>query len=1219
MAIDFAEYFHREYNLSDWQEIYDSLFKGCKLLKTPVRLDCQNGIIKNSSQIGSADLGDETLLFFDVEVQQNVDLRKNRVSLNNSLARWLAKRNADAAIGVFHSKKEKSYRFTFVRTTHQFNESGEHEEKRTNAKRYTYILGPDRQCRTAIQRFGKLLTQSAVTLDKVEEAFSVEALTKQFYKELFNWYQWAASDEIGVYYPNLDTAPDRKQALQEHLIRLITRLIFVWFIKQKDLVPEELFKPAEVAKRLRNFKPQDMNQDTYYKCYLQNLFFATLNREIGERSFAETDFLKIRAKDYGISALYRHSKEFRCSEKEILDMFAKIPYLNGGLFECLDKKDEEENTQVVYVDGFSRTKKNSARLPNALFFHKEKGIIPLLERYNFTVEENTPLDQTVALDPELLGKVFENLLGTYNPETQKLARKESGSFYTPREIVDYMVEESLIAYLEANSSYEKDLIESLVRDDELPEKIEDDSQTRKELTRLLRSVKILDPACGSGAFPVGALNRIVSVLRKLSGRQFDEYKTKMYLIQNCLYGVDIQNIAVQISKLRFFISLICEQEPDFNDSANNYGVKPLPNLETRFVAADSLIHLTKSQGILNFDEITDMQQELFNIYKSLICPKSRDEKRRLQQKAKKIRLRIKEKFIKFADEADRRNKAALKEKIEDLEEKLLAVASPNMQAVVSRDVQLYMFDDNERQKEIMVDANEPERKRLKAEKGKLEKQLVHLERNTDESTLIAEKIVSWDPFETNKTADYFDPECMFAIKEGFDIVIGNPPYIQLQDKKGRLANSYKDEKFETFTGSGDIYYLFYERGWQLLKENGHLCFITSNTWMRSKYGNVLRKFLANKTNPELLIDLGPKVFASVTVNTNILLFTKTGNNVGKTNSCVAQPGCRADLVVFFKEHAEESSFKTSDSWVILTPIEKSIKQKIEAIGIPLSDWDIQINFGIKTGCNEAFLIDEAIKEKLIADDPKSAEIIHPIVKGKDIGRYSSNWAHRYLIATFPACNYDIEKFPAAKKHLLSFDKERLLAAGYGDIAKNQEQLADYCRQRLEQSGKKVVVKGKEVIINGKVQESRKKTGNQWFETQDQIAYWEDFSKPKIQWKRIGSILRFAFDNKGMLSLDSTCIATGSFIEYLVCVLNSPLGHLLLRDAPRTGTGDLLISVQAVAPLRVPKPSEKDSLFFKEKLSRLLKGFPEEKAINAKIYELYSLDKNEIRYIESLDI
>lgn len=901
MGININKTLQEKYRIENWQEMYSALFHGCRLLKKPVILDTNRNFIKNSAEVGSCELEDGKLLFFDVEVLSRINLRRNRVALNNMLARWLTVTDADAAIGVFHSNTEETYRFTFVRKTVQFNNEGKIDEKRTNAKRFTYILGPGSHCLTAIQRFNKLLGETIITLDKVEEAFSVEALTKEFYGSLFEWYQWASSDEIGVYYPNLDNVHDRKQALQEHLIRLITRLIFVWFIKQKGLVPEELFKPAKVAGKLRNFKPRDMKQCTYYKCYLQNLFFATLNREIGERAFAApaNAFNQAKARDYGVSTLYRHAEEFKCSNNEILDLFKKIPYLNGGLFECLDKKDEIENTPVVYVDGFSRRK--SAKLPNALFFDEEKGIIPLLERYNFTVEENTALDQTVALDPELLGKVFENLLGAYNPETQQTARNDSGSFYTPREIVDYMVDESLIAYLRANTAYKKDVLESLVHEDKLPQQLEENNQARKELAQILRNIKILDPACGSGAFPVGALNRIVNILKKLSKRQLNEYETKMHLIENCLYGVDIQNIAVQISKLRFFISLICEQEPDLDDIGNNYGIQPLPNLETRFVAANTLIKLSGLEGRLDFEGIEEKRQELFEISQKLICPKNRDEKKRLQKSEKALRQEIKELLLVSANEPNRKVIAELKEKLTDLQEERIKVAKPNMQSLAPRDVQQQLFEQPAKQEEIKIDINEERRKQIDREikicKAKLERE-ENKGNNTDAATRIAEKLISWDSSELNKTADYFDPEWMFAIKDGFDIVIGNPPYIQLQADGGKLADLYKNENFETFERTGDIYCLFYERGWQLLKENGHLCFITSNKWMRAGYGKSLRQFLANKTNPELLIDFaGQKIFESATVDTNILLFSKSKENQGKTDSCTAKAGCRNDLRV----------------------------------------------------------------------------------------------------------------------------------------------------------------------------------------------------------------------------------------------------------------------------------------------------------------------------------
>ncbi len=287
----------------------------------------------------------------------------------------------------------------------------------------------------------------------------------------------------------------------------------------------------------------------------------------------------------------------------------------------------------------------------------------------------------------------------------------------------------------------------------------------------------------------------------------------------------------------------------------------------------------------------------------------------------------------------------------------------------------------------------------------------------------------------------------------------------------------------------------------------------------------------------------------------------------------------------------ECSFDTSDSWVVLSPIEQSIKRKIEAVGTPLKEWDIQINYGIKTGCNEAFIISTDKREEILAncqteeERQRTAELIRPILRGKDIKRYGYEWADLWLIATFPSRHYDIDFYPAVKQYLLAFGIER-----------------------LEQTGKVHTVNGEQI-------KSRKKTNNKWFETQDSISYWEDFSKPKIIWKRIGSILRFSYDNKGCLGLDSTCFATGRSIEYLCCVLNSLMGHYLLKDSPKTGTGDLLVSVQAIEPIRIPS-----KLDYETRLSNLLNkqiscwSTEVEEEINDIVFSMYGLSTPEREYI-----
>ncbi len=294
---------------------------------------------------------------------------------------------------------------------------------------------------------------------------------------------------------------------------------------------------------------------------------------------------------------------------------------------------------------------------------------------------------------------------------------------------------------------------------------------------------------------------------------------------------------------------------------------------------------------------------------------------------------------------------------------------------------------------------------------------------------------------------------------------------------------------------------------------------------------------------------------------------------------------------FVQQQNNICNFNSSDSWVVLSPIEQSIKKKIEAVGTPLKDWDINIYRGVLTGCNEAFIIDTAKRDEILAncqsaeEREKTAELIRPILRGRDIKRYGYDWANLWLIATFPACHYDIDKYPSVKQYLLSFGIER-----------------------LEQTGKTHAVNGTKV-------KSRKRTNNKWFETQDSISYWEDFLRPKIIWKRIGSILRFSFDNKGCLGLDSTCFAAGEHIEYLCCVLNSLMGHYLLKDSPKTGTGDLLVSVQAIEPAYIPYNAQYD-----RRLSSLLSiqidnpSNATEMEINDIVFTMYGLSPNERDYV-----
>lgn len=460
-----------------------------------------------------------------------------------------------------------------------------------------------------------------------QKTLDTSELNKRFFRELANWYFWAMDN---VEFPDdLEKKKDIRNAT--NLIRLITRLVFIWFIKEKELLPDVLFNKNHLNTILNDFNKNNTS-NVYHHAILQNLFFGTLNQKMGERGFAKEGSFPENKNEYGVKNLFRYADKFSIKEKEVIELFKDIPFLNGGLFDCLDKPNDEG--KVVYVDGFSRNPKKQADVPDFLFFSDElevdlneifgtknkkytaKGLINLLDSYKFTVAENTPIEEEIALDPELLGKVFENLLASYNPETQTTARKQTGSFYTPREIVNYMVDESLIAYLSQSvianrsetevkqsansgkiatgSANPRNDVEERLRD--LISYSENPSPFNEKETQVLieaiDNCKILDPACGSGAFPMGILHKLVHILHKLDQRntlwkqrqidkalQIDDpnirdhatqdieeafenneldYGRKLYLIENCIYGVDIQPIAVQIAKLRFFISLIID-------------------------------------------------------------------------------------------------------------------------------------------------------------------------------------------------------------------------------------------------------------------------------------------------------------------------------------------------------------------------------------------------------------------------------------------------------------------------------------------------------------------------------------------------------------------------------------------------------------------------------------------------------------------------------------
>ena len=676
-------------------------------------------------------------------------------------------------------------------------------------------------------------------------ALDTEELNRRFYRDLFAWFEGAV--QTARFPAGL--------AAEEQVIRLITRMLFLWFIKEKGLAAEELFIEHQVRGLLKNYDRE--SGDSYYRAVLQNLFFATLNTEIPRRQFSgggpatHRDFSR-----------YRYAAEIADPDR-LRDLFSRTPFINGGLFDCLDSE-AAAGQGGQRIDCFTdnvihpqRAEYGILSLPNRLFFGDAAapGLLDLFHRYQFTVEENTPAEQEVALDPELLGKVFENLLAAVNPETRQTARKETGSYYTPRPVVDYMATAALVnalaGQLAANAGPAEDAANAadtwqnrlhwlLDYNDAFADADSLFSPAEREaLIRAIAGLKVLDPAVGSGAFPMGILHQLTLALRRLdpdnalwaaiqkeiAGQQaaaafdtpdptarndrlaavsatFDRYRDsdygrKLYLIQNGIYGVDAQPIAVQIAKLRFFISLAIEQQPTA-DRTQNYGLAPLPNLETRFVAADAL-------------------RDLGGLRRELVSPAAEQYQRRLAENRER-----------HFHAAQRRDKLA-----------------------------------------------------CRREDARLRRQLAARLRAVGLPAGPADRIARWDPYNPSAAADWFDPGYMFGVDGGFDVVLGNPPYINVEnisaDMRRYLLNNYA-----TCEGRTDIYIAFCEKALDLLNDSGSLCFILSSAFATQKYGTKMRQKLVEQHTIHQFVDATAyRIFENAVVH-NVVLLAGKGKQPGLT-------------------------------------------------------------------------------------------------------------------------------------------------------------------------------------------------------------------------------------------------------------------------------------------------------------------------------------------------
>ena len=919
--------------------------------------------------------------------------------------------------------------------------------KWNEAKRQSFYIEPGAANNIVRRRLADPIRSFA----DLKNAFSVEQLTKEFYRKLFEWYTWAMEPSTNVHFPN-DLSDDRddRRYNNEAVIRLITRLMFTWFIRQRKLVPDELFDRDGVAGLLRKFDPDSMEQDNYYRAILQNLFFATFNCQPEKRRFIHT--FQGRSAERHITTLYRYEKEFRGGDGSAFRAtMRKVPFLNCALFDCLDRRErEEDGGRELYFDGFSGEKGHAAHLPNGLFFDDERGIVSLFNRYEFTVNENDADDSDVALDPELLGKVFENLLGAFNPETQETARKATGSFYTPREIVDYMVEESLKGYLEARCGVDGARLADLFDRNKSAEGAPTPFSRKEEeaLLDALYGCRILDPACGSGAFPMGVLHCMVRLLTRLDpqnlairerllkryredkerlageespaelearlreGQHFPDYERKLFLIENCIYGVDIQPIATQISKLRFFISLLCDQlRTSYDPSAENFGLLSLPNLEAKFVCANTLVSLPEVGALdASVGDIATLRRDLQENRHKIFSARSTATKEKYKARDLEIRDAIRREVRDSLSKPDESVIAELRQRIAEARKRREEVAEPDWEDFY-QPAQMNLFGETLSQPTLIKrDRNEPKREALDreidwAERGIAKEKAKGDRSNVGAATRYADMVAGWDPYDQNKSEGWFDPEWMFNIKDGFDVVIGNPPYI----RPHHLPAPVKEvlwQQYSTFEKKADIYVCFIERGINLLSEGGHLAFIVSDGWLRLDSFAAIRQYILRNAAPERIIDFSEDVFDSATVKTCIALFKKGRNDNGTlqaatTGDCTILRDLPFSMIPITAFHsAYKNVFDLSFS-----KTDQLIKDKMLANNKRIGDV-FDLSFGIKTGDDEQFL---TFNGKL-----KNAK---RLLRGADIGRYEFSYKGEYVI-------FEPEKMRANKQTARPGTKDR---------------------------------------------------------------------------------------------------------------------------------------------------------------------------------------------------
>lgn len=974
------------------------------------------------------------------------------------------------------------------------------------------------------------------------DAFNITSITRRFYDEYRRHYE-RARDVIQRSNPGVADLyePDKLHAFTQ---RLLGRLMFLYFLQRKGwLGGHRRFMTEQYRATFQRHRDDEADSNAapaetyhYYREVLEPLFFETLNTR---RAGHQTQWTGVL-----------------------------IPYLNGGLFDP------------------SRDPAGPLILPDSLFDPNDHdGLLAFFNRYNFTVAEDTPLEQDVAVDPEMLGKVFENLL-------EERDRGQSGSFYTPRSIVSYMCQEALIGYLETRAAIPADLTRAQFDPDSLERYVPEQAEA---VNKALDTLTVLDPSVGSGSFLIGMMGEILRLRRachEVSGEPITPALIaawKEQIIRDTLYGVDIKPEAIEIAQLRLWLALVVDQTLD--------QARPLPNLDYKLMAGDSLIETLDGQPVLDAssellfagsDEPNGQTPVQLNFVGSPIQSKMALFDADITVRNERADLdKLRRQFFRATPD----ERPALREQITRKEREIVhAALTAKADAAMQ---QIEALGKKSAEADAAMQQIAVRSKKSAAQSGRLsrpdEKKLVAASTRLAHVTALQDRLRDLrQPLPFFLYRLHFHE--VFGAKGGFDVVVANPPYVRqeaIKSLKPELEKTYP----EVYAGTADLYVYFYARALRLLNEGGIMAFITPNKFTRAKYGDLLRTHLAALDVREL-VDFGELPVFTTAATFPFIVITRKAASQHRTRFTQFREWREGDSIPavigrdgqWLPENALNGSH-----WTLAGTGQADLLTKIKAAGQPLGTYlNGELYYGIKTGFNKAFKINGIERAALIALDPRSAEIIKPFAVGDDVRKWQIRRQDSYLIFTRRGIN--IDDYPAIKAHLSRW----------------QDELTPK--------------------ITGQEEKGRKPGRYKWYEIQDDVAYYAEFEKPKIVYPVIAKESRFAIDQTGSYTNDKTFIIPSND-PYLLGILNSKVVWAFLKSIcsalgdPENGGR---LELRAIHVSQTPIPDAPDPLraqigevaqkcLAAASDSVMLAGL--ETKLNALVYRAYGLDERDIRMIE----